>query len=323
MPDNLYQREPGGRWYARFVVAGRLQRRSLKTCDLREARKRLKAVQQKAERRAFGVEEAATWNQAAIQYTRGVLEAGSVKDGTAKRYLVSIRQLSIYFEGMKLADITPAVIADYVAGRKKTGTTNSTIRRDLTALSRILAFARTGGLIQSNPADGYDRKLIRERRDAIDAPTDLNVEAAARAMEAIGQDQLAAIIRFLRATGMRAGEALRARADHRHGGDLVIMETKNGRARTIGLGGAADRLPGKGRLFPGLQPDSALLASKWGRYRANLPDEQRFRLHDLRHAYAIGELRDGRDIYDLSHHLGHSSVKTTEIYLGYTSRRIK
>jgi integrase len=46
---------------------------------------------------------------------------------------------------------------------------------------------------------------------------------------------------------------------------------------------------------------------------------KRFRLHDLRHAYAIAQIRAGRDIYDLSHHLGHSSVKVTEIYLGYAS----
>lgn len=31
------------------------------------------------------------------------------------------------------------------------------------------------------------------------------------------------------------------------------------------------------------------------------------------HAYAIREVRAGRDIYDLSHHLGHSSVKVTEM----------
>lgn len=33
--------------------------------------------------------------------------------------------------------------------------------------------------------------------------------------------------------------------------------------------------------------------------------------------YAIRELRSGRDIYDPSRHLGHASVKTTEIYLGH------
>ncbi|WP_256138041.1 tyrosine-type recombinase/integrase, partial [Komagataeibacter swingsii] len=41
----------------------------------------------------------------------------------------------------------------------------------------------------------------------------------------------------------------------------------------------------------------------------------RFRIHDLRHAFAIRWLKAGGDIYRLSRHLGHTSVKTTEIYL--------
>ncbi|MCR9071398.1 MAG: site-specific integrase, partial [Alphaproteobacteria bacterium] len=45
-----------------------------------------------------------------------------------------------------------------------------------------------------------------------------------------------------------------------------------------------------------------------------------FRCHDLRHEFAIRELESGRDIYDLSRHLGHSSVKTTELYLDYVDR---
>jgi integrase/recombinase XerD len=38
-------------------------------------------------------------------------------------------------------------------------------------------------------------------------------------------------------------------------------------------------------------------------------------VHDLRHRFAIAWLKAGGDIYRLSRHLGHASVKTTEIYL--------
>lgn len=41
---------------------------------------------------------------------------------------------------------------------------------------------------------------------------------------------------------------------------------------------------------------------------------QRFRFHDLRHTFASLMVRAGVDIYTLSKLLGHSSVKTTEIY---------
>ena len=39
-----------------------------------------------------------------------------------------------------------------------------------------------------------------------------------------------------------------------------------------------------------------------------------FRFHDLRHRHAVDWLKSGRSIYDLQKRLGHTSVKTTEIY---------
>lgn len=39
--------------------------------------------------------------------------------------------------------------------------------------------------------------------------------------------------------------------------------------------------------------------------------------HDLRHLFAVEALRGGMGIYRLSKHLGHTSVKTTEIYLDF------
>jgi integrase/recombinase XerD len=42
-----------------------------------------------------------------------------------------------------------------------------------------------------------------------------------------------------------------------------------------------------------------------------------FRFHDLRHRHAVDWLKAGRSIYDLQKRLGHSSVKTTEMYCAY------
>ncbi|WP_240906361.1 tyrosine-type recombinase/integrase [Komagataeibacter xylinus] len=45
---------------------------------------------------------------------------------------------------------------------------------------------------------------------------------------------------------------------------------------------------------------------------------RRFGVHGLRHAFAVRWLKEGRNIYRLSRHLGHSSVKVTEQnYLGF------
>ncbi|GBR19702.1 tyrosine-type recombinase/integrase [Komagataeibacter nataicola] len=45
---------------------------------------------------------------------------------------------------------------------------------------------------------------------------------------------------------------------------------------------------------------------------------RRFKVHGLRHAFAVRWLKEGGNIYRLSRHLGHSSVKVTEQnYLGF------
>ena len=321
MPKNLYRR--GSTWYGRYFIRGEIQRVSLRTSDPREAARRLKALRLKAERHAFGIHEAATWDDAVIAYAAGVLDSEGVKATTAKRYRVSLRQLDPVFRGVPLPAVTTAKIAAYVADRQAAGATNATIRRDLTTMSRVLAGARTRNLIDANPADAFDRTMIRERRAPIAAPDDDAIAAAVAGAEAAGRPDVARVIRFLRANGTRAGEALRARWEHiGPGPTLTIHETKSGRVRTIDLIG--DSLPPPtpkevGRVFADLPEEAGALASVWQWVRRNMPKAQQFRLHDLRHAYAIAEIRSGRDIYDLSHHLGHSSVKVTEIYLGYVA----
>jgi integrase len=44
---------------------------------------------------------------------------------------------------------------------------------------------------------------------------------------------------------------------------------------------------------------------------------RRFRFHDLRHLHSVEYLKVGGSLYDLSKRLGHTSVKTTEIYLDF------
>jgi integrase/recombinase XerD len=44
---------------------------------------------------------------------------------------------------------------------------------------------------------------------------------------------------------------------------------------------------------------------------------RKFRFHDLRHLHAVNWLKQGWSIYDLQRRLGHTSIKTTEIYLNF------
>ena len=51
--------------------------------------------------------------------------------------------------------------------------------------------------------------------------------------------------------------------------------------------------------------------------KTNGVEFRRFRFHHLRHRYAVDWLKSGRDIYSLQGRLGHTSIKTTEMYLEY------
>ena len=46
-------------------------------------------------------------------------------------------------------------------------------------------------------------------------------------------------------------------------------------------------------------------------------DFRPFTFHHLRHLHAVNWLKSGRSIYALQQRLGHTSVKTTEMYLAY------
>jgi integrase/recombinase XerD len=48
-----------------------------------------------------------------------------------------------------------------------------------------------------------------------------------------------------------------------------------------------------------------------------------FRFHDLRHVHAVNWLKSGRSIYALQQRLGHTSVRTTEMYLAYLTAEEK
>lgn len=305
VPKNLYQRN--GVWYARFSTAGQLRRICLRTSDLKLARQRLRGLKTQADNALYGVETAHTWAEAVIGYSRGVLDAGGVKPTTAERYRVSFRQIDPYLKGATLDMISRERLSQIIDERRAEGATNATIRRDLTAISRVLAHAVSKGMTETNAAATYDRRLIRERSAPLSIPTDDQIAVACTMMP----PEWSALVRFLRGTGMRLGEALRARWTDLRGNHLTIGRTKNDRPRTIEVSPSVLPVKTGVRLFEAIAEDSVLASRRYGNLRPTRPAMPRFRLHDLRHAYAIDQIRSGRDIYDLSHHLGHSSLTSS------------
>ena len=321
MPRNLYRR--GETWWGRIKVAGRDHRRSLRTSNRAEAQKRLEAWQKEISHEQFHGEARHRYKEMVLRWKMEYLPK-SVKPATEKRYLVSARQLDPHFSTLHVDELSKKKIAAMISSRMKAGATNATIRRDLTALSTMFTCAIGWGWVEENPAKAFDRSIIKERRDAIKPPPDDAVVAfAGKASEASAN--LGKLVLFLAQTGMREEEAASLAWPEIDQTNHIaqLIETKTSRPRAIRLSDEAwgtlrgtERAEngdyvfwhGKGERYLNVASRLAYLKTKHG---------FRFRIHDLRHKFAIDYLRNGGDVYDLKNILGHTSVKTTEIYLGY------
>ena len=322
LPPHCYWRKDT--IWGRVIISGSEHRRSLRTADAKEAARRIRAWQTKLERQQFGDVEAPGFKEAVLRWAKEVLP-GSVKPAVAKRYLVSIRQMADHFGELRVTEIDAASISGYISLRSGVAT-NATIRRDLTALSRLLSSCMAWGWLRSNPARLFDRSIIRERRDPISPPADDDVEK----LIAASPPGVASILRLLEQTGMREMEAVTLAAAEVCDRQIRLIRTKTNRPRTLDW-----RTPGgdAGIVLDAYGPP---FLNAYGRpYRnfasnvnqitrrlvATDPAFRPFRVHDLRHRFAIRWLRNGGDIYRLSLHLGHSSVRVTENYLGHLTAR--
>ena len=348
----------GGVWKVRWYEGEKQKTVSLHTKNKAEARilKRRVMARVQAERQGHRIADPApegprraTWEDVVEAY-RASQSFKKLGERTRRRYLIDLRRVGAFLAEVAMfpgeADL-PAVVA-FVREMDDDGMAPQSIRNALTAFSRAMVAARAVGKVQRNPVDEYERGDIGEGA-RMNPPLNGEFERILPEVREWDED-LAMFVDFLHRTGCRATETLLARADDlMDGGRQLRLHrgVKGDRGRSIFLNAAEEllaRLPDRGRLFPGLSEQVAVVSSQWGSFwrariaaetarvaalRAALPPgtperlmpqpdpwrARRWRLHDHRHAFAIESIVAGCDIYELSRHLGHRSVKTTEGYL--------
>jgi integrase len=347
---HLYKR--GETYWCRYVLGGSERRVSLRTTDVQKARKaRDKLISGVNDARAGRAPEVIyIWNDAVEEFLRFQsmqVKAGSVAMGTAIRYETSVRQLSEMLANEPLSSITTATVLDFIEARRAEDRSSSTIKNDLTAWSKVMAHAALRKMIEVNPLRQVDRKIwVGTDADAIMPPSDPEVAAMIKEVRAWSED-MADLMIWLRETGMRLAEALHFCAEDVNP-DRITATLSRGvkrnkssglKTRQIALGRAASLLhsmPTKGRVFSRLSLDSAVVSTRYGQWRrqrqgredraaesAGRKPEIRptFRLHDLRHTFAIASLVDAPDsVYRLQQQLGHGSPNTTMGYVRFMER---
>jgi integrase/recombinase XerD len=326
--DNLYQR--GEIWWLRATVNGTEFRESLRTSDVKAARRKRDArLKQIKDARRDG-KPAIGWKQAVADWAAHV--AGQIAPATAKRYGVSLKQCEGVLSAHPVAEIDGKVINGLIAGRKRAGASAATIRRDLTAVSRVLEHAEAMEWREGNPTLSK-RRLLKERRDPIELPRHEAIEEVIAA----SSRRFGAFIRAAWLTGCRQDELVRLewRQFNATAKTLDVIGKGNKR-RTLRLSDAATAhfsaqpvTLGSDLVFCRESGEPyAEAASDFCHVRREAAKKCkkdgipfiRFRYHDLRHLFAVEALRAGMSIYDLSKHLGHTSISTTEIYTTFLTQ---
>lgn len=336
MPKGLYTRN--GIFWARFKIKGVEYRESLRTRSERVAEKRLKVVKQAImERVYYGAQEEVSWKQAVVSWSEKGPAAVGIKASTFDRYVTSVGQLDPYLGEKMLHEIDNRLLKQIVSARQKHGITNATIRRDMTAVSSVLAHCVDQEWIEENPARTIDRTRFKERRAQIILPRPDSL-----AMMLANQSRFMDMAELSLETGMREEEVAALEHDriNRARSTATLENTKGNRVREVTLTPKAiaiiDRQPRHFRSrYVFWQRDGERFTSVPEQWRNKTHAVARkaaqagvtfipFRFHDLRHLFAVTYLREQRgSIYALQQELGHASIATTERYLDHLTSEEK
>jgi len=153
----------------------------------------------------------------------------------------------------------------------------------------------------------------------------ISKKEAKRLLESVQLSQninLKYVIPFLRLTGARRGEVLKAKWKDIDTLNMIwtIPISKNGKKRHIPISDKLYNLihtiPRRSiYLFPspktGLPQNDIYSAWNHARVKAGLKD---VRMHDLRHSFASALVNAGRSLYEVQTLLGHSNMKMTQRY---------
>lgn len=327
-PEGCYWR--GSTLWARFTVAGKEYRFTLKTGDPVVARGRRDAEHARITAAASFGDDRKRWEDALQEW--GSYITHHIGERTFKRYLNSLEILDPHLSGLFVDEVDEDTIAAIVKARRAKRLTTATIRRDLTALSSVLSFAVDEKWRKGNPAlEAMQSRRMKERRDPIVLPEDRDIATAV----ARAPGNLKFLIRAALLTGCRQDELVTLERRHV---DLprraITVLGKGNKRRVVSL---SDEAVGLFREIPVSMATRLVfwhsdgrpfrnIATRFSLYGRQLAEDaaktggefRRFRFHDLRHRFAVDYLRTGRgSIYTLQHELGHTSLLVTELYLAF------
>jgi integrase len=235
-------------------------------------------------------------------------------------------QLKVWAEALgthALADVTPAMLAEFRDKLLSEGRSGPTVNRYLAALSHGFTVAeKEWGWVEHNPL----RKVAkyRENRGRLRYLSRDEMTRLLEACKASETRELYPAVLLALSTGMRHGELFGLtweRVDLK-AGRITLEQTKNGERRTVPLQGealaAVRELPRRldtPLLFPSRKhPAKPVdLRTPWETVLRRAGVEN-FRFHDLRHTAASYLAMSGADMLTIAAVLGHKTLQMVKRY---------
>jgi site-specific recombinase XerD len=218
----------------------------------------------------------------------------------------------------------------------------TTVARKLSVVRSFLRFCEDNGLVESSPAAGVGSPKTPRR-----LPQVLTPDQAAALLETIGgtrplelRDR--ALFELIYSSGLRCQEVLDLKLrDVSVGASEVRVKGKGRKVRVVPVGeialGALDRYlqQGRSRLTSGAETDYLFL-SRSGRPLSSSDVQRRLARclaragvpagttpHTLRHSFATHLLEGGADLRVIQELLGHSSLRTTQVYTHVSAAHLR
>lgn len=191
-----------------------------------------------------------------------------------------------------------------------------TIHRIISTISSFYRFVSSQGGIAANPALGIERPRIKQQELVY-----MKHSQVLRLLESIDDMRDRLIVRTIYATGVRVSELC-----------TINIENIDFEERTIRIKGKGDKIrtvfideetTGEIRTFIGERMEGPLFPGQQGHGISPRAVQIIFRKyapagvtpHKIRHSYASELYRRSKNLRIVQENLGHTSIKTTEIYL--------
>jgi site-specific recombinase XerD len=235
---------------------------------------------------------------------------------------MTLKHFTGFITAEKLSAVTASKLEAYKAHRREQGVKPSTINRELNTIKAMFNKAVAWNALAQNPA-----KSVQKFKEGRKQVRYLSKEEVLTILNA-ADEGLRAILETFLLTGLRRDELIHLNwADVNFKNKVLSVQTKDGWhpkdyevrhiPMTPRLLEVLSRLPKTdGPIFTnnGGKPLNGIVLSAAFRRLIRRCGIKQASIHTLRHTFASHLIMSGADLYTVQKLLGHSSIKTTEIY---------